>query len=428
MNYRWASDLEELANAPRGKAKEDKLREIVERNPNFLKVLKYGMDPHITFGIQKIPKPRHHDKDGVGFSRIVEELLEPLRTRELTGDKAQTRIRVMLEDTNKLQQKWLPRILQQKLRIGVGAKTVNKVAPGTIFEFSIARGVGYKDLKPRELEGFWFFQPKADGARLVAKLDKQNGVSLLSRTGHVWENFDEIQAKLEAYNKRRDTDYVLYLDGEVVSYVDGRINFQAIQKTMLAKKTKAVVGDLVYMVFDAAEESEWLNPQKNYADRYAFANYIVYDEIQAPNIQMIDDGEGNGIISPSHKVLENLCIEFVEEGWEGLMLRRDEPVKLTHNKSLVKVKLFDDSEATIIGIEEGEGNRAGTTGQLVCLWKDEKLFRIGTGLTQADCEEFWTNKEEYIGQFVNFRYFGETDDGYPRHPVFHGIRAKEDVS
>jgi DNA ligase-1 len=107
-------------------------------------------------------------------------------------------------------------------------------------------------------------------------------------------------------------------------------------------------------------------------------------------------------------------------GGEGVMLR--EPRSLYECKrsgSLRKLKVFQSSEAVIIGHETGKGKYAGMLGALVCNFAG-KVFNIGTGLTDND-----RANPPPIGKKVTFSFFELTNGGIPRFPVFVAVRDYE---
>ncbi len=139
---------------------------------------------------------------------------------------------------------------------------------------------------------------------------------------------------------------------------------------------------------------------------------------------------------------------------EGLILRSPSaPYKYGRStlreQGLLKMKPWEDAEATVIGCteemhnaneattnERGNTQRSshqsgkipkGTLGTLVVrspLWP--KDFEIGTGCTAHERFHFWHNKP--IGKIVKFSYIAAGGYDVPRHAVFKGFRSPEDMS
>lgn len=158
-----------------------------------------------------------------------------------------------------------------------------------------------------------------------------------------------------------------------------------------------------------------------------------------------------------HNEAEMLAYETakVEEGYEGIILRSPEaPYKFGRSTVkegyLLKVKRFEDSEAEIIGFEEemyngneAEVNELGRTkrssAQAGKIGKNTLgafhvrdvvsgiEFSIGTGLTAADRQHFWDNRNDYSGKIVKYKFFAVGVKIAPRHPVFLGMRDEKDM-
>jgi len=119
---------------------------------------------------------------------------------------------------------------------------------------------------------------------------------------------------------------------------------------------------------------------------------------------------------------------FLSNGYEGSILR-DGSALYKHGRSygLMKFKDFSDTEATIIGYEEGKGKRQGTLGKF--LMQDDEGIQFGCppgkGYTYKDLANMLLNVHDYIGQRATFTYFQRTQAGSYRHPLFKTLRNYE---
>jgi DNA ligase-1 len=171
---------------------------------------------------------------------------------------------------------------------------------------------------------------------------------------------------------------------------------------------------------------------------------------------------------PQHLVsnaeeLATLEAQFLEQGYEGLMIRSPQGMykygrSTEREGGLVKVKRFVDAEARVIDcVEEmhnaneakrdalGNTERStakdglvgkGTLGALV-VERNGVTFNIGTGFTAAQRAELWqTYKDdldsprdhwELLGRLVTFKHFDHGTVDAPRHPVFKSFRHIEDT-
>jgi DNA ligase-1 len=144
--------------------------------------------------------------------------------------------------------------------------------------------------------------------------------------------------------------------------------------------------------------------------------------------------------------------KFVSYGHEGLMIRCPfSPYKAGRStlkeEYLLKVKRWQDAEATIIGFEEQMHNTneaeinelghvkrstaqsgmvgAATLGKLIV--KDattglELVIGTGEGLTKELRQEIWNNQEKYVGRVITYKFQPSGMKDLPRFPIWKGFR------
>jgi len=88
--------------------------------------------------------------------------------------------------------------------------------------------------------------------------------------------------------------------------------------------------------------------------------------------------------------------------------------------AVLKVKKFHDAEATIIGIQKGQGRLIGMMGALICETKDGIQFKVGSGFTDKE-----RRKPPKIGSKITYQYFEVSKKGVPRFPTF--LRVYQEV-
>ena len=102
------------------------------------------------------------------------------------------------------------------------------------------------------------------------------------------------------------------------------------------------------------------------------------------------------------------------KGGEGVMLRDPESLyEGRRSDSLLKVKKFDDAEATVIGHEKGTGRCSAMLGALRVRGDDGTEFKIGSGFNDDQ-----RKKPPKIGSRVTYKYMGKSNAGKPRFPIF----------
>ncbi len=235
-----------------------------------------------------------------------------------------------------------------------------------------------------------FVQPKLDGMRANANVQ---GMS--SRQGKAIETCDHILRQLEHINE--------VLDGEL--YAHG-LSFQE-NISLIKKYREGETEQIHYHVYD-------LMMNAPFKERYDLLAELV------EGIDCIELVETIMIFNEDE--LKHWHSVFLEQGYEGTIIRwGDAPYKMNARSSnLLKYKDFIDITATITDIEPSE--KRPEQGKAVCVLEDGGVFTANFSMPFAKREEILTNKEEYIGQTAEIRFFEYTDSGLPRFPVCFGFR------
>ncbi len=108
--------------------------------------------------------------------------------------------------------------------------------------------------------------------------------------------------------------------------------------------------------------------------------------------------------------------DYVNMGYEGQMIRLDKPYENKRSKSLLKHKSFIDEEYTILGVEEGIGNKTGMVGSFIFESKTGKRFNSSPKFNWEECQRMWNERDQLIGKSATVKYFNLTPDGVPRFP------------
>lgn len=112
---------------------------------------------------------------------------------------------------------------------------------------------------------------------------------------------------------------------------------------------------------------------------------------------------------------------ITDNGGEGLMLHRQSGYYAGgRSNDLLKLKLFTDAEAVVIGYRPGKGQFEGLVGSLKVRTEQGIEFYIGSGLSR----EQRLNPPPVTSR-ITFRHQGLTKNSIPRFPVFLRIRNEE---
>ena len=120
----------------------------------------------------------------------------------------------------------------------------------------------------------------------------------------------------------------------------------------------------------------------------------------------------------SRAALDRKLDEITRAGGEGLMLHRaDAPYLTGRSDALLKMKRWNDAEATVVGHRPGKGKFAGMLGALQMRTPDGTEFLLGTGL-----DETLRRNPPPVGTLVTYRYRELTAQGRPRFASFYRIQ------
>lgn len=212
-------------------------------------------------------------------------------------------------------------------------------------------------------------------------------------------------------------------------------------KTNSAVMSKDGEPDFTYFVFD---RHDMPGP---FSERLATLNAVVPPYNTTSILGHVEIKDEKALVA-----YQEWCLE---QGYEGVMLRKPSASykygrSTLKEQTLVKVKVFEDSEATIVGMTEEmhnaneattnalghtersshKGNKVGKgrMGTLVVRDLDSAIeFEIGTGFTALQRQEFWDQAKDVIGRVAKFKYFAHGVKDKPRHPVFLGFRDLIDM-
>lgn len=108
------------------------------------------------------------------------------------------------------------------------------------------------------------------------------------------------------------------------------------------------------------------------------------------------------------------------KGGEGLMVRMPgSKYEKKRSGTLLKIKIFHDSEAKVIDHQEGTGKYVGMMGALIVKNDKGVTFRVGTGFTDKE-----RANPPPIGSEITYKFQELTPKGIPRFPSYWRMSDK----
>lgn len=413
-------------------------------------------DSMITFGVKKVPEiVELDDEEGTfGWFEFL-ALAEQLRTRKLTGHAARDALHEAAQNAHaQTWNKFFRRILLKDLRCGVSDKTINKVLKKLskkdknalnylieVFEVQLA--------SPEELDnitGEQYLDPKLDGVRITAILDKENGaVTLYTRNGKINTNFNHVEENLIKL-----LDHIpasLVLDGEMISR-----SFQDLMKQVNRKKTVDTL-DARYSVFDILPLSDFKKGicKIPLEDRHEtlvaidamFQEFCCVQQksgVEITNVYVIPKLLVDLDTPEGRRNMNEFNLQTLEAGYEGIMVKSPKSLyERKRNKNWLKVKPVIEVSLTVDSVEEGTGRNVGRMGNINCSGHDmgyKIRVSVGSGFSDEEREEFWHYRDQLLGQIIEIKADALTKDQsddewwslrFPRFKTFRGFEPGEKI-
>lgn len=263
---------------------------------------------------------------------------------------------------------------------------------------------------------------KIDGIRALTRLHG-NKITMRSRLNNIFPHLNHIKSEMDTYLKYLPPN--CELDGELYS-----LNMSFQELTSAVKTVKEVHSkhhEVQYWIFDIIDPQNLV-----WEERYTMMvnAYIKY----------LDDGNTSNTFrilqaytANSAEDIDRYHNTFVSEGYEGIIIRRygsvEKDKKLAQYRpnrtnSLVKYKLFQDEEATIVGFEKCSGTEEGAIKFIVKDIRGNEFSVRPRGSIDNRCD-WYIKGDQFIGSLLTIRYQELTDKGVPRFPVGICIRDYE---
>lgn len=407
--------LEKIEATSKRNEKEALLKSGAE-NTAFKKLLFYAYNAYFMYNLRDFGAVSATSTDGVSEDRFTAflRLLDSLRQREVTGNEAIERTKTFFETLNSLEFKWYSRVLLKDLKAGITEKTINKAIPGLIPVFECMLAKPWEDVKKKPEQVV--VEPKLDGYRCLAFVYEDGEVALVTRNGKPIEGFKEIESDLAELPKG------FVYDGEIT----GKKSHFTDMQELVFKKSEFKEG--ILNIFDFLPISEFhegksglkLSVRKklltNLFEEAKKSSYI-------PSLALVSFSEP---LSPDDPKIDALYNEYLEQGYEGIMLKDTESFYYCkRSPAWAKLKPDETFDLEIVDFEEGTDRFTGMLGAFVVDFEGYRV-NVGSGFTEAQRKDFWARREELLGRIIEVKAqqvsSNKKGEKSLRFPVFQRIR------
>ena len=265
-----------------------------------------------------------------------------------------------------------------------------------------------------------FVQPKLDGLRCVIYRDPATGeIRRQSRTGAYFDTMAHIAESLAPLFARFPN---AILDGELYTT---EIPFEELAGLIKTKKLtpedyeKLCV--IEYHIYDIVDETMPYHARHDSIKKMfaqVAASTASLPHVLPRYIRLVPTIEAK---TPADFKVE--FGRFIEEGYEGIMLRNKTGMYRCNYRShdLQKYKEFMEDEFKIIGFTQGDGRDKGTV-IWICETKEGNEFRVRPRGTMESRRKLYQTGEKYVGKMLTVIFQELTEEGKPRFPVGKDVR------
>lgn len=414
-----------------------------DANDTFFKGVEMATSAYITFGVKKVPIKTDDTGSDLNWDTFL-FLANELEHRSLTGHAARDAIEACMRQATMDQwNNWYRRILIKDLRCGMTNGTINRVCKKDfpkyvvpVFECMLAQP---NEKFPKKMVGEKMIEVKLDGARVLTIVDPiNNTVTQYTRNGKQLVNFghicDQLLSVIDFFAEP------IVLDGEIMSS-----SFQDLMK-QIKRQSNVDTEDAVLNLFDIvtlrefkAGKSDHDQRRRTFTLQEIFKIIRIGDKDALPNINVLEHEIVNLSTGAGKARFKEINKQAIEEGFEGLMIKdMDAPYVCKRSPSWLKMKPFVEVSLTITDTVIGTGKNDGRLGNILCEGVDDGKFiqvSVGSGLSEAQRDEFWADRDSLVGQVIEVRADAVTQDQsggsyslrFPRFLRFRGFEVGEKI-
>jgi DNA ligase 1 len=377
----------------------EKVKIVKDASPFIHKILEYTYNPFKQYYVTSKTCKKNSDKVALGHHTLF-ETLDYLTTRKVTGHDAIKLVNRFA--TKNVDWDLIYKIIDKNLDIRAGDKVINKAIPGLIPTFSVTLAKEYEG--KCDWNDGWYASRKLDGVRCLAVVDEKGKCTLYSRMGKEFTTLNKIKEAIESTNIINTV-----FDGEICLIDDnGDEDFQSIMKQLRRKDHQ--IEKPIFKMFDMLHKPDFDNKKSTeiLSERLIKLRTFIDQEKVNSGLHylgqyLISDNDHFNYWSEKPK----------QEGWEGIVLRKDVGYEGKRTKNLLKVKSFHDAEYEVLDfdIDEHEVVRFGRQdtipmlAQVYIMHKGHKV-KVGSGFTQEQRLQYTDGS--IVGKIICVQYFSET--------------------
>ena len=396
-----------------------KLKILKDNKDNELlkKVLEYTYNPFKKYGIsEKSINPNNIDDITID----IFQLLDILSESNINDSLRATTNSFLGNYSNEEQELYICMILKD-LKIGLNAKSINKIWKDLIPQFNVMLADKYFE-KQQKVKGKEFIiTQKLDGSRFVLIKDNLGNVKCYTRQGQ------EVNGLIEFENDFKLIPNNTVIDGEVLLNKQGLHSKDLYRETMKEFRKKGEKHGLILNAFDILTFDEFKEGKSK--TKCKDRKQQLHDLINNNNFTNIIEVPIRYIGKDENMIIK-LLDEAVNNDEEGVMVNLADAVyECKRTTNILKVKKFQTCDVRVLDIIEGTGKNIGKLGAITIQFEvDGKYYTCdcGSGFDDSERELYYNNKELLLNKIVEIGYFeisqnSKTKEYGLRFPTWKGI-------
>lgn len=392
--------IKQLENTPGTNDKIHILKSNSE-NESLKKVLYYTYTDSLNYGFSEA-KLRELLSNSTPTDKAYKDgfyMLDILSTSNINDFLRRNVINFLNSKSEEEKELWI-KIICKDLRCNISSKTINKAIPKLIKTYEVQQGMPFDKVKLKKNE--WIaLSLKLNGIRS----SYMNGV-FRSRQNKEMTGYKHIEEDLKRLGINE-----MFVDGELIrkniDNVSDNENFRL--TTSIVNSDKESKEEIKLVIFDIISKDDFIKGEGKlkFSERLKILDdmRLVIKILGLKNIEIVDTYY-SGI---DHSKIQEILDTVDAEGYEGLMCLRDVTYKCKRHNGILKCKKFKTADCKIVGCEAGEGKYENKLGSFIIEYKGNRVG-VGSGYTDTQREEFWNNRDKYVGKILEVKFKEETMD------------------
>ena len=367
-------------------------------NELLMKILEYTYNPFKKYGMSEKSLTCKEGNINYEIDNIFKllDLLSNSNINDSLRDTTNSFLSVVKKDIRDIYKC----MLLKDLKIGLNAKSINKIWKDLIPQFNVMLADKYFE-KQQKVKGKEFIiTQKLDGSRFVLIKDNLGNVKCYTRQGQ------EVNGLIEFENDFKLIPNNTVIDGEVLLNKQGLHSKDLYRETMKEFRKKGEKHGLILNAFDILTFDEFKEGKSK--TKCKDRKQQLHDLINNNNFTNIIEVPIRYIGKDENMIIK-LLDEAVNNNEEGVMVNLADAVyECKRTTNILKAKKFKDCDVRVLDIIEGTGKNIGKLGAITIQFEvDGKLYTCDCGSGFNDYERllYWNNKELLLNKIVTIGYF-----------------------